>query len=75
MAEVFWREGGREMSLSNWRKQLSPEGRAVSENKPLTESRPPETKFAVVLEVAGLSATDLNEYCRRKDLCPEQITA
>lgn len=75
MAEAFRREGGREMSLSHWRKQLSPEGRAVSENKPLTESGPTETKFAVVLETAGLSEIDLSEYYCRKDLCPEKITA
>jgi transposase-like protein len=34
MAEVSRREGVSEMSLSNWRKQLSSEGNAVSENKP-----------------------------------------
>lgn len=75
MAEVFWREGGREMSLSNWRKQLSSEGSAVSENKSLAENWSAETKFAVVLEAAGLSEIDLGEYCRRKGLYPEQITA
>ncbi|MFA0999587.1 transposase, partial [Pseudomonas syringae] len=38
MAEVSRREGVSEMSLSNWRKQLSSEGDSVSENKPLTEN-------------------------------------
>src|SRR3546814_8955344 len=75
MAEVSRREGVSEMSLSNWRKQLSSEGNAVSENKPLTENWSAETKFAVVLEAAGLSEIDLGEYCRRKGLYPEQITA
>ncbi len=75
MAEVSRREGVSEMSLSNWRKQLGAEGSAVSENKPLTENWSAETKFAVVLEAAGLSEIDLGEYCRRKGLYPEQITA
>ncbi|EPM68756.1 transposase IS3/IS911 family protein, partial [Pseudomonas syringae pv. actinidiae ICMP 18804] len=75
MAEVSRREGVSEMSLSNWRKQLGAEGSAVSENKPLTENWSAETKFTVVLEAAGLSEIDLGEYCRRKGLYPEQITA
>ena len=70
MAEVSRREGVSEMSLSNWRKQLSSEGSAVSENKQLTENWSAETKFAVVLEAAGLSEIDLGEYCRRKGLYP-----
>ncbi len=47
MAEVSQREGSqRKSALSNWRKQLSSEGNAVSENKPLTENWSAETKFA-----------------------------
>ena len=59
MAEVSRREGVSEMSLSNWRKQLSSEGSVVSENKSPAESWSAETKFAVVLEAAGLSEIDL----------------
>ncbi|WZI45931.1 IS3 family transposase ISPsy31 [Pseudomonas syringae pv. actinidiae] len=73
MAEVSRREGVSEMSLSNWRKQLSYEGNEVSENTPLTEKWSAEARFAVVLEAAGLSEIDLSEYCRRKGLYPEQI--
>lgn len=62
MAEVSRREGVSEMSLSNWRKQFRSEGNVVS-----------ETKFAIVLEAAGLAEIDLGEYCRRKGLYPEQI--
>lgn len=72
MAEVSRREGVSEMSLSNWRKQLSSEGNAVSENKPLTENWSAETKFAVVLEAAGLSENDLGEYCRAKAFTPSR---
>ncbi|EPM59077.1 transposase IS3/IS911 family protein, partial [Pseudomonas syringae pv. actinidiae ICMP 19071] len=48
MAEVSRREGVSEMSLSNWRKQLSYEGNEVSENTPLTEKWSAEARFAVV---------------------------
>lgn len=34
-----------------------------------------EDKFAVVLETAALNASELAEYCRRKGLFAEQITA
>lgn len=52
MAEVSRREGVSEMSLSNWRKQLSSEGSAASENKQSTQNWSAETQFAVVLEAA-----------------------
>nr|WP_189672527.1 IS3 family transposase [Pseudomonas sp. SWRI154] len=75
MAEVSRREGVSEMSLSNWRKQVSSEGRAVPENTPSAQNWTAETKFAVVLEASGLSEIELGEYCRRKGLYPEQIKA
>ena len=34
-----------------------------------------EEKFAVVLESAGLNEVELGEYCRRKGLYPQQISA
>jgi transposase-like protein len=75
MAQVSRREGVSEMSLYNWRKQVSSEGNAVPENKQSAENWSAEKKFAVVLEAAGLSEIDLGEYCRRKGLYPEQILA
>ena len=30
-------------------------------------------KFTVVLETAGLNATELSAYCRQKGLYPEQV--
>ncbi len=73
MAEVSRREGVSEMSLSNWRKQFRSEGNVVSETKPSSQNWSAETKFAIVLEAAGLAEIDLGEYCRRKGLYPEQI--
>jgi hypothetical protein len=34
-----------------------------------------EEKFNVVLETASLNEVDLGEYCRRKGLFPQQISA
>ena len=45
------------------------------ENKQSAQNWSAETKFAVVLEAAGLPEIDLGEYCRRKGLYPEQISA
>ncbi|MHC8400965.1 IS3 family transposase [Pseudomonas sp. MDT1-17] len=75
MAEVSRREGVSEMSLSNWRKKVSSEGSAVPEDKPLPENWSAEARFAVVLETAGLSQLELGEYCRRKGLYPEHVSA
>jgi hypothetical protein len=75
MAEVSRREGVSEMSLSNWRKKVSSEGSAVPEDKPLPDNWSAEARFAVVLETAGLSQLELGEYCRRKGLYPEHVSA
>lgn len=75
MPEVSRREGVSEMSLSNWRKKVSSEGSAVPEDKPLPDNCSAEARFAVVLETAGLSQLELGEYCRRKGLYPEHISA
>lgn len=72
MAEVSRGEGVSEMSLSNWRKQVSSEGSAVPENTPSAQNWTAETKFAVVLEVSGLSEIELGEYCRRKAFTPHR---
>lgn len=76
MAEVARREGVTEMSLYTWRKQASAKGSVVvTDPKHPTESWSVEMKFAAVTECASLSEIELGEYCRRKGLYPEQITA
>jgi transposase-like protein len=44
-------------------KQVSPGGLSSAE------------KFSIVMETASLNEVDLSEYCRRKGLYPEQISA
>jgi transposase len=68
-------EGISEATLYNWRKQLRQEGRPVPEHDRTSENWSAETKFAVVVETAALTETELAEYCRSKGLYPEQIKA
>lgn len=68
-------EGVSEATLYNWRKQLRHEGRPVPEHDRTSESWSATTKFAVVVETATLSETQLAEYCRSKGLYPEQVKA
>jgi transposase-like protein len=68
-------EGISEATLYNWRKKLRQEGRAVPEHDRSSENWSAQTKFAVVVETAALSETELAEYCRGKGLYPQQIKA
>lgn len=72
--EVAQSEGISEATLYNWLKQARIEGAPVPGNIPTTsEGWSNNSKFAVVLETAGLTATELGEYCRSKGLYPEQV--
>lgn len=62
-----------EQTLYNWRKKARDKGFAVPGDKKNSEQWSSEDKFAVVLETASLNAAELNEYCRKKGLYPEQI--
>ena len=61
------------MTLYKWRKAWRLQGEVVpaSENEP--EGWSAADKFTVVLETAGLNATELSAYCRQKGLYPEQV--
>lgn len=61
-------EGISEATLYNWRKQLRQEGRSVPEHDRTSENWSAQTKFAVVVETAALTETELAEYCRGKGL-------
>ena len=61
------------MTLYKWRKTWRLQGEVVpaSENEP--ECWSAADKFTVVLETAGLNATELSAYCRQKGHYPEQV--
>lgn len=73
VVSVAEEEGISEQTLYNWRKTLRDKGLPVPGNEEKTEQWSPESKFAVVVEAAALSETELSEYCRKKGLYPQQV--
>ena len=71
--DVAREEGISEQTLYNWRKSLRDKGLAVPGNEHKSEQWSAESKFAVVVETAAFSETELSEYCRTKGLYPQQI--
>ena len=61
------------VTLYNWRKA----GRLQGEVVPASEKDPEDwgaiDKYTVVLETAGLNATEFRAYCRERGLYPEQV--
>jgi hypothetical protein len=64
-----------EQTLYTWRRNLQAQGVPVPGNGKKAEEWSSKDKFGVVLETAGLNEAELAEYCRRKGLFIEQITA
>ena len=70
---VATEEGVSEQTLYNWRKQAKEKGQPVPGKKTSSDQWSHETKFAIVVETAALSESELGEYCRRKGLFTEQV--
>lgn len=75
VAALARQEGIAEQTLYNWRNQAKAHGVPVPGNKPIADEWSSEAKFAVVIETATLSESELSEYCRRQGLYAEQIQA
>ena len=61
------------MTLYKWRKSWRLQGEVVPASEKEPEGWSAADKFTVVLETAGLNATELSAYCRQKGLYPEQV--
>ena len=61
------------MTLYKWRKAWRLQGEVVPASEKEPEGWSTSDKFTVVLETAGLNATELSAYCRQKGLYPEQV--
>ena len=61
------------MTLYEWRKTRRLQGEVVPASEKKPEGWSTADKFTVVLETAGLNATELSAYCRQKGLYPEQV--
>ena len=75
VAEVAQREGICEATLYNWRNQAKQQGVPVPGSGKTSDNWSAEAKFAVVVETAAMSESELSEYCRQKGLYPEQVNA
>jgi len=63
------------VTLYKWRREAKKGGVAVPGNGKNSERWSAEDKFAVVLETAPMNEAELAEYCRKKGLFSEQISA
>ena len=61
------------MTLYKWRKTWRLQGEVVPASEKEPEGCSAPDKFTVVLDTAGLNATELSAYCRQKGLYPEQV--
>jgi transposase len=61
------------VTLYNWRKTWRLQGEVVSASEKDPEGWSAADKFKVVLESAGLNATELGAFCRERGLYPEQV--
>ena len=60
-------------TLYNWRKAWRLQGEVVPASDKDPDGWSAADKFTVVLETAGLNATELSAYCRERGLYPEQV--
>jgi len=65
--------GSHVVTLYNWRKAWRLQGEVVPASEKDPEGWGATDKSTVVLETAGLNATELSAYCRERGLYPEQV--
>jgi transposase-like protein len=73
LAQISAELGIHVVTLYNWRKSWRLQGEVVPASEKDPEGWSATDKFTVVLETAGLNATELSAYCRERGLYPEQV--
>ena len=73
VAQISAELGIHVVTLYNWRKTWRLQGEVVPASAKDPESWGTTDKFTVVLETAGLNATELSAYCRERGLYPQQV--
>ena len=73
VVEIARELGIHAITLYKWRKAWRLQGEVVPASEKEAESWSAADKFTVVLETAGLNATELSAYCRERGLYPEQV--
>ena len=74
VAQISEELGIHVVTLYNWRKAWRLQGEVVPASEKEPEGWNAADKFTVVLESAGLNATELSAYCRERGLFPEQVS-
>jgi len=74
VAQISAELGIHVVTLYNWRKAWRLQGEVVPASEKEPEGWSTADKFTVVLETAGLNATELSAYCRERGLFPEQVS-
>ena len=73
VAQISAELGIHNVTLYNWRKAWRLQGEVVPASEKDPEGWGATDKFTVVLDTAGLNATELSAYCRERGLYPEQV--
>ena len=73
VAQISAELGIHVVTLYNWRKTWRLQGEVVPASEKDPEGWSATDKFTVVLETAGLNATELSAYLRERGLFPEQV--
>lgn len=73
VAQISVELGLHVVTLYNWRKPWRLQGEVVPASEKDPEGWGASDKFTVVLEIAGLNATELSAYYRKRGLYPEQV--
>jgi transposase-like protein len=73
VTEIAQELGIHVITLYKWRKAWRLQGEVVPATQKDPEGWSAADKFTVVLESAGLNATELSAYCRERGLFPEQV--
>ena len=73
VAQISAELGIHVVTIYNWRKTWRLQGEVVPASQKDPEGWGPADKFTVLLETAGLNATELGGYCRERGLNPEQV--
>ena len=75
ISQLAKEEGISEPTLYNWRNEARRKGILMPDGDCSPEGWTARDKFAAVLESASLNEEETAEYCRRKGIYPEQLTA
>jgi transposase-like protein len=75
LRQLSQEEGISEGTLARWRSEARSRGQLLPDAHAGPEGWTARDKFAAVLETAAMNETELSEYCRRRGLYREQLSA